>query len=62
LEKFKGHHGDASEGRWSRLVAAIAAPDLPKILAFSLTGLLIALGVVQRFPDFGAVMEQFNQF
>jgi hypothetical protein len=27
-----------------------------------LTGLLIALSVIRRFPDFGAVIEQFNQF
>jgi hypothetical protein len=32
------------------------------IVAFCLTGLLIALSVIQRFPDFGAVIEQFNQF
>jgi hypothetical protein len=62
LEKPKGLYVDAPEGPWSRLVATIAGPDLPMIVAFCLTGLLIALSVIQRFPDFGAVIEQFNQF
>ncbi len=62
LEKSKGYYVDAPEGPWSRLVATVADPDLPAIVAFCLTGLLIALTVMQRFPDFGAVIEQFNQF
>jgi hypothetical protein len=62
LEKSKGHYVDAPEGPWSSLVATVAGPDLPVILAFCLTGFLIALSVMQRFPDFGAVIEQFNQF
>lgn len=62
LEKFKGYDADASEGLWSRLAATMAGPDLPMIVAFCLTGLLIALFVMQRFPDFGAVIEQYNQF
>jgi hypothetical protein len=31
-------------------------------VAFCLTGLPIALSAIRRFPDFGAVIEQFNQF
>jgi hypothetical protein len=62
LEKSTGHYVDVQEGLWSRLVAATAGPDLPMIVAFCLTGLLIAISVSQRFPDFGTVIEQFNQF
>jgi hypothetical protein len=62
LEKSTGRDVDLREGLWSRLVATVAGPDLPVIVAFCLTGLLIALSVIQRFPDFGAVIEQFNQF
>jgi hypothetical protein len=62
LEKSTGQYVDVPEGLRSRLVATVAGPDLPVIVAFCLTGLLIALSVIQRFPDFGAVIEQFNQF
>jgi hypothetical protein len=62
LEKSKGDYGGVPGRLRSRLVAAIAGPDLPVIVAFCLTGLLIALSVIRRFPDFGAVIEQFNQF
>ena len=62
LEKSTGRYVGVPEGLWSRLVATVAGPDLPMIVAFCLTGLLIALSVIQRFPDFGAVIEQFNKF
>ena len=62
LEKSTGRYVGVPEGLWSRLVATVAGPDLPMIVAFCLAGLLIALSVIQRFPDFGAVIEQFNQF
>ena len=47
---------------WSRLVTAIANPDLHAIVAFCLIGFLLALNLILRFPDFGAVIEQYNQF
>lgn len=47
---------------WSRLVTAIANPDLHAVVAFCLIGFLLALNLILRFPDFGAVIEQFNQF
>ena len=62
LEKSKGDYGGVPGRLRSRLVATVAGPDLTMIVAFCLTGLLIALSVIQRFPDFGAVIEQFNQF
>ena len=37
-------------------------PDLQMILAFCLIGFLLALNLMLRFPDFGAIIEQYNQF
>ena len=62
LEKSTGHYVDVPEGLWSRFIAAVASPDLPVIVAFCLTGLLITLSVIERFPDYGALIEQLNQF
>jgi hypothetical protein len=45
-----------------RFVAALANPDLLAVLAFCLIGLLVALNLILRFPAFGAVIEQYNQF
>ena len=36
--------------------------DLFAVVAFCLIGLLLSLNLVLRFPDFGAVIEQYNQF
>jgi hypothetical protein len=51
-----------AETEWSRLVTATANPDLHAVVAFCLIGLLLALNLILRFPDFGAVIEQYNQF
>lgn len=48
-----------------RTTTAIVTSDLFAIVAFSLIGLLLVLlglGVMVRFPDLGAVIEQYNQF
>jgi hypothetical protein len=45
-----------------RAVAAIMTPDLLAVVTFCLVGLLLALNLILRFPDFGAVIEQYNQF
>ena len=50
------------EGVWSRLVTAITNPDLLTVVTFCLVGLLLSLNFILRFPDFGAVIEQYNQF
>lgn len=47
---------------WFRLVTAIANPDLHGVVAFCLIGFLLALNLILRFPDFGTVIEQYNQF
>ena len=62
LEKSKGRDVNEAPSQWPEFFAIFSNPDLPMIIAFCLTGLLIFLSVIQRFPDFGAVIEQFNQF
>jgi hypothetical protein len=39
-----------------------ANTDLPAMLAFFLIGLLLALYLVLRFPELGALVAQYNQF
>jgi len=62
LEKSKGHNVDEATSRWSEFLAIFTNPDLPMILAFCLLGLLLTFSLILRFPDFGAVIEQYNQF
>jgi hypothetical protein len=50
---------DPPERAWSEL---ITDPDLKAVVAFSLIGLLVALNLMFRFPDFGALIAQYNQF
>jgi hypothetical protein len=50
------------ETSWDRFIAAINNTELLVIIAICTLGLLITLNVVLRFPDFGAVIEQYNQF
>ncbi len=52
----------AAKIAWRRTVAAIASPDLLAIVAFCVIGFLLALNFILRFPDFGAVIQQYNQF
>jgi hypothetical protein len=47
---------------WYRLLAAISKPDFITIVAFCTIGLLTTLNLILRFPDFGAIIEQYNQF
>lgn len=62
LEKSKGHNVDEATSRWSEFLAIFTNPDLPMIVAFCLLGLLLTFSLILRFPDFGAVIEQYNQF
>jgi hypothetical protein len=54
--------GSMAKTTWHRAVAAIMTPDLCAVVAFCLIGILLALNLILRFPDFGAVIEQYNQF
>ena len=51
-----------TETVWSRLIAVITDRDLHAVVAFCLIGLLLVLNFILRFPDLGAVIEQYNQF
>lgn len=51
-----------TSGSWSRLKELTARGDLQLVVAFSLIGLLISLNLMFRFPEFGAVIAQYNQF
>ncbi len=56
------HRTHGIETVWSRVVTVVANPNLLAIVAFCLIGLLLSLNLILRFPDFGAVIEQANQF
>ena len=46
----------------SQLATGIANPELHAVIAFCLVGILLTLNFILRFPDFGAIIEQYNQF
>jgi hypothetical protein len=50
------------ETSWDRFTAAIKNPQFLVIVAFCALGLLITLIFTLRFPEWGAVIEQYNQF
>lgn len=52
--RYIGASGGSS---WRRVVAD---PALQAVVAFSLIGLLLALNLMFRFPDIGAVIAQYN--
>jgi hypothetical protein len=52
----------SDETSWDHFVAAINNPELLVIVAICALGLLITLNFILRFPGFGAVIEQYNQF
>jgi hypothetical protein len=49
-------------GAWSRFKESASRGDFQLVLAFSLIGLLVVLNLMFRFPEFGAVIAQYNQF
>jgi hypothetical protein len=56
-----GNPADRSFITW-KTVATLTDPDLIAIVAFCVLGLLVALNVILRFPDLGALIEQYNRF
>jgi thiol:disulfide interchange protein len=62
VEKSKSRDVSEASGQWPKFLAIFSNPDLPMVVAFCLLGLLLALTFILRFPDFGAVIEQYNQF
>jgi hypothetical protein len=61
-KKSPGRPASIAETAWRKAVAAIMTSDLSAVVAFCLIGLLLALNLILRFPDLGAVIEQYNQF
>jgi hypothetical protein len=51
-----------STGFWSRFKERAGGADFQLVLAFSLIGLLVALNLMFRFPEYGAIIAQYNQF
>ena len=47
---------------WHQMVAAISESDLITIVALFAIGLLITLNLILRFPEFGTLIESYNQF
>lgn len=45
-----------------RLLALISNPNFIAVAAFCAIGLLATLNIMLRFPDFGSLIEQYNQF
>jgi hypothetical protein len=62
LTKTTGRHVDAANSRWATFFAAVADTDPPAVAAYCAIGVLLALNLILRFPEFGAVIEQYNQF
>ncbi len=52
----------AAETAWHRILATVANTDLIMIVIFCAIGFLVTVNVVLRFPDFGATIEQLEQF
>jgi hypothetical protein len=52
----------APQKEWPSFVKASPNPHLLTIVALCLIVLLVALNLIFLFPDFGAVVEQYNQF
>jgi hypothetical protein len=62
VAKAKVGYVDAEDGSWQQFIAGVANPELHTVVAFSLIGFLVALNLILRFPDMGAVIAQYNLF
>ena len=47
---------------WGRFMEAINSSDLFIIIAICLAGLLLTLNFMMRYPEVGAVIQQYNMF
>jgi hypothetical protein len=59
LAKTTNHYIDPTKPSWREL---LTDPDMYAVVAFCLIGILLALNLMLRFPDMGAVIAQYNQF
>jgi hypothetical protein len=62
ISKPAGRQLKATKSQWARVVATITNPNLLAVVAICTIGLLLTLNFILRFPDFGAVIEQYNKF
>ena len=60
--RLDSRNGETTSAVWHRIIVAMTNPDFLAILMFCLIGILLALNLMLRFPEFGAVIEQYNQF
>ena len=47
---------------WDWIVATVMDPNLVTVALVCAIGLLIAFNLILRFPEFGAVIAQYNQY
>ncbi|MFY9835196.1 MAG: hypothetical protein WAK55_01775 [Xanthobacteraceae bacterium] len=47
---------------WRPTIPAEAEYEFLAVAIFCLLGLLVALSLIMRFPDFGTVIAEYNQF
>jgi hypothetical protein len=52
----------AKGAAWSRFIAAISDRELQFVVAFCAIGFLLAINVILRYPDFGALFAQTASF
>jgi hypothetical protein len=57
-----GRYLNTDETRWAKFAAMTSNPDLLVVVAFCVVGVLAAFYFAFRFPDLGAMIEQYNQF
>jgi hypothetical protein len=62
LAKSASQQIKSAETAWHRLVVTITNPNLVTVVAFCAIGLLVTIYLILRFPDFGALIERYNQF
>jgi hypothetical protein len=62
LPRATSRYGHVADERWKWLYAVTSNPDALAVVAFCLIGLLLAINLILRFPEMGAVIEQCNQF
>jgi hypothetical protein len=52
----------AKGAAWSRFIAVISNRDVQFVVAFCAIGLLLAINVILRYPDFGALVARAESF
>ena len=58
----RGRAAKATKSRWNQLIAAMTDAELTGIVMLCAIALLITINLILRFPNVGAVIEQYDQF